>query len=229
MKCLYCTALCKKKGWYKLIQRYQCLVCNKYQRAIYIKPIISDGKKEQVKALSNEGLGNSAISRLLKISKSSVQRTLLALSRQVLKPIIIEENQQYEIDELRTYISNKKNECWIIYALNKNTKQIIDFVVGRRTKANINKVVESLKKLNPTKIYSDKLNTYQSIIPKAIHNTIQYNINHIERKNLDLRTHIKSLGRKTICYAKSQDVLSAILQLYFYGKNPNYSYRLKYS
>lgn len=216
MKCQYCKGACIKKGYYKTIQLYRCKNCFKYQRKRYTKFKIRQDKKEQVKAFTIEGLGNSSISRLLKISKSSVQRTLLALGKQVLKPIITEEKQQYEIDELRTYINNKKNECWIIYALNKKTKQMIDFVVGRRTKANINKVVESLKKLNPTRIYSDKLNIYRSLIPKAIHNTIQYNINHIERKNLDLRIHIKNLNRKTICYAKSQHVLSAILQLYFY-------------
>ena len=138
--------------------------------------------------------------------------------------MIEEENQQYEIDELRTYIKNKENECWVIYALNKHTKQVIDFVVGRRTKVNINKVVESLKILNPTKIFSDKLSAYRSLIPKEIHNTIQYKINHIERKNLDLRTHIKSLNRKTICYSKSQHILSAVLQLYFYQKVSNNYY-----
>jgi insertion element IS1 protein InsB len=45
------------------------------------------------------------------------------------------------MDELRTYIGNKENECWIIYAINKLTKEVIDFAVGRRTKETISKVV----------------------------------------------------------------------------------------
>ncbi|MCA4783332.1 transposase, partial [Empedobacter stercoris] len=41
--------------------------------------------------------------------------------------------------------------------------------------------------------------------------------NHIERNHLSLRTHLKRLNRKTICYTKNMDILSAILTIYFWG------------
>ncbi|WP_412677612.1 IS1 family transposase [Bergeyella porcorum] len=39
------------------------------------------------------------------------------------------------------------------------------------------------------------------------------------RKNeLNLRTHLKRLGRKTIAYSKSLSQLSAIIKIYLYSK-----------
>ena len=44
-------------------------------------------------------MGISSISRILHVSKSSVQRIIIKFS--ILKPLISERNQVYEIDELR--------------------------------------------------------------------------------------------------------------------------------
>ena len=125
--------------------------------------------------------------------------------------------QEYEVDELRTFVGNKKNECWVMYAINKTTKQVIDFVVGRRTKQHISKIIDTLNKLHPKRIFSDQLNIYSSLIDKNIHSTRVYGINHIERMNLNLRKDLKCLNRKTICYSKSEEMLIAKLKLYFWG------------
>ncbi len=215
MKCQYCKGNCIKKGCYKRRQLYQCKSCKKYQRTTYVKPKIQETKKNQIKLYHNEGLGISSISRLLTLSKSSVQRKLTELAKQQSKPAIHETQQVYEVDELRTYIGNKKQECWIIYALNKNTKQVIDFVVGRRTKANIKKIIDALNVLKPKKIFTDKLATYTTLISNNMHVASAYKINHIERRNLELRKDIKCLNRKTICYSKSQEMLTTKLKLYF--------------
>jgi len=108
--------------------------------------------------LNNEGMGISSISRILDISKSSVQRIILRLSSMIQKPVFSEYNETYEIDELRTYVGNKKNESWVIYAINKANGNIIDLVVGRRTKENIRKVVDTILSYSPKRIYTDGLN-----------------------------------------------------------------------
>jgi insertion element IS1 protein InsB len=68
------------------------------------------------------------------------------------------------------------------------------------------------------KIKTDKLNIYQSLIPPQLHISNAYNINRIERNNLNLRTHLKRLSRRTICYSKSPAMLSACLKIYFWKK-----------
>jgi insertion element IS1 protein InsB len=151
MKCQYCQSSCSKKGCYKKRQLYRCKSCLKYQRSTYLKVKIGCEKLDLLRRLNREGNSISSISRLLSISKSSVQRKLLELAGQIEKPVCKEQNQKYEIDELKTYLGKKSNECWIIYALNRTTGKTIDYMVGRRTKINIKKVVAALLDLNPQK------------------------------------------------------------------------------
>jgi IS1 family transposase len=69
---------------------------------------------------------------------------------------------------------------------------------------------------NAKAIYTDKLNLYQLLINQAIHKTKRRGTNYIERKNLSVRTHLKRLNRKTICYSRSKLVLVAVLKIYFW-------------
>jgi len=109
---------------------------------------------------------------------------------------------------------NKRNELWLIYAINRNTKRIIDFVVGRRTKENIAIIVTALLNLQPKAIYSDRLNIYESLICKTIHKIYTRCINYIERKNLTLRTFLKRLARRTICFTRSERMLYGVVFLW---------------
>jgi insertion element IS1 protein InsB len=61
------------------------------------------------------------------------------------------------------------------------------------------------------------LGLYKTLIPSYIHKTKKGGINHIERKNLTLRTHIKRLSRRTICYSKSAIMLKNSVELYVWG------------
>jgi IS1 family transposase len=132
-------------------------------------------------------------------------------------PVHTETKQVYELDEVYTYIGKKTNPCYIIYAINRTTKQVIDYICGSRNKANIDKIVQTLLSLSPKRIYTDKLNIFSTLIPGHLHQTFQYRTNCIERKNLTLRTHLKRLNRKTICYSKSKEMLDACFRLYAWG------------
>jgi IS1 family transposase len=80
--------------------------------------------------------------------------------------------------------------------------------------------------LNPKRIYTDKLNIYPGLISKSIHSSIQYKTNHIERFNLTLRTHLKRLSRRTICFSKNSKMLENCLRLYFFGNNTMFARNL---
>ena len=214
MRCVYCKNMCVKKGKYRTIQRYQCKHCKRYQQKHYSKFVIPSYKYDWVLKLNNECCGIRSIGRLLKIAKTSVQRVIERIAEKIQRPVYKEENQSYEVDELRTYCGNKKNESWIIYAINKVTGKVIDFVIGRRTKLNTEQVINSVLKLNPKRIYTDGLNSYLSLIPKDKHKVFQYCTNKIERHNLTMRTHLKRLVRKTICFTKNDEMLENCMKLY---------------
>ena len=214
MKCNYCQNACYKRGKRNGVQQYSCKTCKKYQQTIYVKPRIPQEKYDWVKELITESCGISNISRLLKISKSSVQRVIERIVANLQKLEINETGQSYEIDELRTFCRNKRKELWLIYAINRSSKRIISFVVGRRTKENIVKIVSTLQKLNPKAIFTDRLNIYRSLINKNIHKVHLRCINYIERKNLTLRTHLKRLTRKTICFTRSENMLYNVVYIW---------------
>jgi insertion element IS1 protein InsB len=215
MECRFCKGICVKKGKRKHIQRFRCAKCGRYQQMVYTKTLIPEEKYQWVKQLNNEGCGISSISRLLEISKSSVQRLIERIASKLKMPEIFEIGQAYEIDELRTYCGNKKNECWIMFAINKTTGTVVDFCVGRRTKENLKRITDSVLKQNPKRVFTDGLNIYASLIPPAAHKVFDYCTNKIERKNLSLRTHLKRISRKTICFNKSESMLNDCVKIYF--------------
>jgi len=218
MECKFCQNLCYKRGKRNGIQQYSCKICKKYQLKEYRKPRIPPEKYEWTVRLNNEGCGISNIARLLEISKSSVQRLIERIVANLQLPEINEIGQSYEIDELRTYCGNKRNELWLIYAINRYSKQIINFVVGRRTKENIAIIISMLQKLHPKAIYSDRLNIYQTLICKGIHKVYSRCINYIERKNLTLRTLLKRLARKTLCFTRTAEMLKNVVFLLVFSQ-----------
>lgn len=219
VNCRYCAATCIKKGWYKAIQKYYCKTCGKFQREQYSYRLTSSTDDNNIVLLNNEGMGISSIGRYLHIAKTTVRRRVLLISKKLIAPPHFETNQVYEVDEMQAFIGRNHPSCYvyITYAINRVTKKVIDFVVGKRTKENIGKVIAKLLVLNPRKIYTDGLNIYPSLIPPAIHNVFRYHTNTIERNNLTLRTHLRRLCRKTICFSKSIVMLAACLTIYFYG------------
>jgi IS1 family transposase len=218
MECIYCKNSCIKKGWYKTTQRYQCQSCKRYQQLVYQRRRYdADALNNNIRLLHNEGMGISGISRYLQIAKSTVCCRIFLLSSLLAEPIINESGQVYEVDELRTYVGNKQNECWLMYAINRSTKQVIILVTGKRTKANIKLVTAKILSLQPKRIYTDGLNIYPALIEKQLHRVFEYCTNKIERMNLTLRTHLKRLGRGTICFSKSEAMLAASVRLYVWN------------
>jgi len=99
--------------------------------------------------------------------------------------------------------------------LNRSDKSVVGFSVGQRTNETLKTVLGKLG--HAKRIYTDKLRQYETLISPKIHKVIRHGTNHIERQNLTIRTHLKRLTRKTICFSRSIIILSAILKIYFWG------------
>ena len=190
-----------------------------YQLKTYRYKQCTEEDEKMIVKLNNESVSISGISRITGMSKSNVIKKLGQMASEMEPPVIQEDRQEYEVDEMCTFIGKKTNHCYITYAINKVSRQVISFVVGSRTKETIGKVIARLNLLNPMRIFTDKLNVYPGLIEKSIHVASSYKINHIERNNLTLRTHLKRLSRKTICFSKSIEMLENCLRIYLWGEN----------
>ena len=216
MLCKHCNKTCVKNGFQTNgKQRYFCKSCKlSFQETYNYKAYKASTNKSIYKLVINS-CGISDISRILKISRNTISKRILNISRAIKTPLFNEQQQYYEIDELYAKLNNK--QCWITYAINRATKKVIHFVVGKKTNLNISKVINAVLILNPKKIFTDKLKSYVTLVPKHIHNNYRFQTNKIERFNLNLRTHLKRLSRKTLCYSKNLKMLEAIIKIYFWG------------
>ncbi len=217
LTCRYCNGSCKKYGFNKAgKQRFLCKSCKRTSLFRYNPIPHSPNLNLQIIALLKEGCSIRSIARLVSVSATTIIRRLSKIASSI-EPPIITTRQSYEIDELCTYVQSKASPIWIAYAINTTTKQTITFNVGNRSNQMLSKITEVLIAKDAMVIHTDKLLQYKSLIPPAIHCTKKFGINHIERKNLTLRTHLKRLNRRTICFSKSTAMLQACLMIYFFG------------
>ncbi len=165
-----------------------------------------------------ESVGIRRISRVLKIATGTVLGRIRAIAGAIPSPSIICIGGSFEVDELWTYIGQKENEYWLAYGLDGKTKEVVGFVIGKRTKKTLKMLIDRILDLSPKRIYTDKLTIYQRLIPSGLHRAGAYCINHIERKNLSIRTHLKRLSRRTICFSRNIGMLESCLRIYFWGK-----------
>jgi insertion element IS1 protein InsB len=217
MKCKHCSHNCVKAGKQKKgRQRYYCKTCKKYQQSVYKYNAYGKETDDRIKMYKKESCGMRGISRIMGISKNTVRRRILRIAANINKPCIVK-GKEYEMDEMRTYIRKKENRYWIAYALSRDTRAVVDFRVGKRNKRTLSRITDTLILAEAKMIYTDKLNLYTYLIPKELHTKSQYKINYIERKNLSIRTHLKRLSRRTICFSKSIVMLEACLKIYFWS------------
>lgn len=220
MVCKYCDYSCIKYGKQNNgEQRYKCKGCGKTQLNNYIRQAYSNqGLNSWVARMVKEGCGIRGMARVLKISTNTIINRIKQIAKGVSKPIIIVRQEAVEVDEIKTFVGLKKNEYWIAYALNRKNRNVIDFVTGKRTKSTLKVLTDTLLLAQVKNVYTDNLKIYRQLIPKAIHKRGNRQINHIERNNLNLRTHLKRLSRRTICFSRSAVMLNACLRIYFWHK-----------
>ncbi|MGV0752412.1 IS1 family transposase [Empedobacter brevis] len=198
-------------------QRYKCKSCNQTSVEIYSYNAYLLTINCNIIQLTKDGLGIRSTARYLQISTTTLLKRILQIASKITPPKLTEEDKEFQVDELRTFHKKRLKPLWITYTFSLQTRQIHAFHVGYRTIELFKKLLTPIFKNNPTKIYTDKLNTYRSVIPSELHSTRFSSTNHIERNHLSLRTHLKRLNRKTICYTKNTAVLSAILTIYFWS------------
>jgi len=119
-----------------------------------------------------------------------------------------------ELDEMWSFVGDKSNQRWLWLAIDHNTGETIAFVFGRRKDEVFLKLKKLLEDFNIEKYYTDNWGSYSKILDKDKHQIGKANTQTIERKNLTLRTRIKRLTRKTICFSKSiqmHDIVIALL------------------
>ncbi|WP_447636758.1 IS1 family transposase [Flavobacterium microcysteis] len=215
--CTKCNRIAVKIGFQRKVQRYKCKFCQKKFQLDFTYKACQRNISDSIIILLKEGCGIRSIARILSISKNTVLARIISIGNKLKAKPLLQKGCSFEIDEIWTFIGNKNNVTWITYAIERKSKNIVGVVLGSKTKENIQPLVNELILSVPKHIYTDGLNIYPALIPHSIHKRFQYCTNIIERNNLTLRTHLKRLGRKTICFSRNFSVLLNVLKIYFWA------------
>ena len=119
------------------------------------------------------------------------------------KVVSAQEFCEAELDELWSFVGKKENQRWLWLAIDHITHVVLAYTFGRRQDKVLRKLKELLEPFNITMFYTDDWGSYERNINPENHTISKKNTQAIERKNLTLRTRIKRLARKTICFSKS--------------------------
>ena len=110
------------------------------------------------------------------------------------------------MDEMWSYYGSKKNQVWLWWAIDHNTHTPLAFTFGTREHRYLDELINLLKPFNIKTVFSDNNFAYKYKISEKILVTGKKNTQVIERHHLTLRTRIKRLARKTICFSKNLGV-----------------------
>ena len=136
-----------------------------------------------------------------------------------------------EWDEYWSFVGSKKNQRWTWYIVERKSGIIIAWENGRRKDEVLESLLASVEDIPINFCFTDDWGAYQRLFPYEYRQIIgKGNTWKIERKNLNFRTHIKRLNRKTICFSKNEQIHDNVIGMYierFYYKNGTYSSNFK--
>ena len=127
-----------------------------------------------------------------------------------------------EMDEFWSFVENKSNQRWTWYAMDKDSGIILSWHNGKRTDEDLQVLLNQMQHIPISKYYTDDWGAYSRLLEKHKHIVGKDQTWKIERKNLNFRTHIKRLNRRTICYSKNEqihdNVIGSYIERYYYKK-----------
>lgn len=126
----------------------------------------------------------------------------------------IEVEIRTEADEFWSYVGKKANQRWTWYALDRETGVILAHQNGRRTDEMCEHLIAKLDIFPITAYYTDNWQSYAKYIPEEQHYIGKKDTWKIERTNLNFRTHLKRLHRKTLCFSKNEAMHDKVIGLY---------------
>ena len=131
------------------------------------------------------------------------------------------------MDEMWSFYHDKKHQIWLWWAVEHETNIPLAYTFGTREHKYLDKLLDLLKPFPIRTVYADNNFAYENKIKDKVLIRGKKNTQKIERNHLTLRTRLKRLARKTICFSKHKDihqsVIGTFINIYFFGRKFNVS------
>ena len=119
-----------------------------------------------------------------------------------------------ELDEMWSYVCKKANPRWLWHAIDHHTGKVLAYVFGRRKDNVFLRLQQLLEPFGITKFYTDGWGAYERHLDPAQHQVGKENTQKIESKHINLRTRIKRLMRRTLCFSKTERMHDLVIGLF---------------
>jgi insertion element IS1 protein InsB len=119
-----------------------------------------------------------------------------------------------ELDEMWSFVARKSNPRWLWHAIDHHTGKVLAYVFGRRQDAVFLQLKALLEPFGITCYYTDGWGAYERHIEAEQHTVGKDNTQKIESKHTNLRTRIKRLVRRTICFSKTERMHDLVIGLF---------------
>jgi IS1 family transposase/transposase-like protein len=220
-------------------QRYRCENPECSRRTFILNhshPGRTKEVKEKIIEMSQNGSGIRDTARVLKVSRTTVTKELKKKSAKIkyvnekflatVNPekveveILLMETEacqgikEAELDEMWSFVGKKKNQRWLWHAIDKLTGKVLAYVFGRRKDEIFLKLKKLLEPFGIKHYCTDGYGAYQRHLPEDKHEISKKKTQRIEQKHTNLRTRIKRLQRKTICFSKSEEMHDTVIGIF---------------
>ena len=113
-----------------------------------------------------------------------------------------------------SFVGKKAQQRWLRHAIDHTSRVILAYVCGTHEDEVFLQLKEYLRPFGITRFYTDNGGVYIRHLAPDRHEVGKQNTQRIERKHLTLRTRMKRLARKTICFSKSIQMHDIVLGLF---------------
>jgi insertion element IS1 protein InsB len=131
-----------------------------------------------------------------------VNRSLLEQQVSCTEPVMVVKVDEAEMDEMWSFVQSKQQQRWLWSAIDHRSGKMLAYVLAPHEDAALAKLRQLLRPFGLTHFYTDSWGAYLRLLEPQEHTVGKANTQKIERKHLTLRTRIKRLARKTICFSK---------------------------
>jgi insertion element IS1 protein InsB len=119
-----------------------------------------------------------------------------------------------ELDEMWSYVGKKTEPRWLWHAIDHVSGTVLAYTFGRRQDAVFLQLKELLEPFGITRFYTDGWGAYERHIVPEQHVVGKQHMQTIESKHITLRTRIKRLVRRTICFSKTTTMHDLVIGLF---------------
>jgi insertion element IS1 protein InsB len=126
----------------------------------------------------------------------------------------IDKVEEAEVDEMWSFVGKKAQQRWLWHAIDHRTGVVLAYVLGTRQDEVFLQLKVLLAPFGIHHFYTDGADVYDRHLDAQQHTVGKTHTQKIERKHLTLRTRLKRLVRKTICFSKSVRLHDIVIGLF---------------